>query len=79
MAPEDREAMIRGMVEGLASRLANDGGTGAEWAQLITALGVLGETERARGIWAEAQDVFAASPSDLETVAAAARQAGVAE
>jgi len=79
MAPEAQEAMIRGMVEGLAARLASEGGTGAEWAQLVTALGVLGETERAREVWAEAQDVFAADPSALEAVAAAARRAGVAE
>jgi cytochrome c-type biogenesis protein CcmH len=79
MSPEDRQAMIRTMVEGLADRLANQGGTGAEWAQLITALGVLGEKDRARDIWAEAQDVFAASPDDLTLVTDAARKAGVAE
>jgi cytochrome c-type biogenesis protein CcmH len=79
MSAEERTEMIRGMVEGLAARLASDGGTGAEWAQLIRALGVLGETERARAIWDEAQDVFAASPDDLTLVAAAAREAGVAE
>ncbi len=79
MSPEDRQAMIRTMVEGLATRLSNEGGTGAEWAQLITALGVLGETDRARAIWTEAQDVFAASPDDLTLVTEAARKAGIAE
>jgi len=77
MSPEDREAMIRGMVEGLNARLAGEGGTSDDWARLIGALGVLGETERAAAIWAEAQDIFAASPDDLEKVAAAARSAGV--
>lgn len=79
MAPEDRQAMIRGMVAGLSDRLATNGGTAAEWAQLINALGVLGETEQARAIWGEAQQVFAATPEMLETVRAAARRAGVAE
>lgn len=77
LSPEEREAAIRGMVEGLAARLANEGGPAADWAQLVRALGVLGETERAAAIWAEAQDVFAASPSELEAIAAAAREAGV--
>jgi len=77
MSPEDREAMIRGMVEGLNARLAGEGGTSDDWARLIGALGVLGETERASAIWNEAQDIFAASPDDLEKVAAAARAAGV--
>jgi cytochrome c-type biogenesis protein CcmH len=79
MAPEDRQAMIEGMVEGLAERLANQGGTGAEWAQLIAALGVLGDTDRARAIFAEAEDVFAGSPDDLTLVTEAARKAGIAE
>lgn len=77
MTPEDREAMIRGMVEGLNARLAGEGGTSDDWARLIGALGVLGETERAAAVWAEAENIFAASPDDLEKVAAAARAAGV--
>lgn len=79
MSPEDRQEMIRGMVEGLAERLATSGGTGAEWAQLIAALGVLGEAERAKAIFAEAEDVFAGSPDDLTLVTDAARKAGIAE
>ena len=70
--------MIRGMVEGLSARLANDGGTSAEWAQLIGALGVLGDTDRARAIYGEAQVVFGARPEDLAIVRAAAERAGVA-
>ena len=76
MTAGDREGMIRGMVEGLASRLAETGGSAEEWARLIGALGVLGERERAAAIWAEAQQVFAGTP-DLEQVRAAAREAGV--
>ncbi len=79
MSPEDRQAMIRGMVQGLADRLATEGGPASDWARLIAALGVLGETDRARAIWTEAKGVFAASPDDLAAVTAAARQAGVAE
>lgn len=75
----DRGEMIRGMVEGLSERLATEGGTPGEWAQLIGALGVLGETDRARAIYAEAETVFAGNAEALDTVAASARRAGIIE
>lgn len=77
MSPEDRQAMIRSMVDGLNDRLAKEGGTAADWAKLIGALGVLGETDRASAIWTEAQGIFAARPEDLATVKAAADSAGL--
>ena len=79
MAPEDREAMIGGMVEGLAARLANQGGTAAEWARLIASLGVIGQEERARDIWSEARMVFADRRDDLRLVDEAARSLGLIE
>ncbi|MHC0054948.1 c-type cytochrome biogenesis protein CcmI [Actibacterium sp. D379-3] len=79
MTPEERTQMIRGMVEGLNDRLANEGGTAAEWAQLINALGMLGEADRAAAIWAEAQQVFGQRPDQLAQIRAAAENAGVAE
>jgi len=79
MDPEARQQMIRGMVAELANRLAQEGGTAEEWARLINAYGVLGETDRARRIWTEAQAVFADFPRRLATVRAAAENAGVAE
>jgi len=79
MSEGDRQQMIQGMVQGLSQRLATEGGTSAEWSQLIRALGVLGNTEQAATIWAEAQGVFAEQPEALEQVRAAARAAGVAE
>ncbi len=78
MDPAARDGMIRGMVEGLAARLGETGGTAAEWARLINALGVLGETERAAAIWTEAQQVFPTG-DDLETIRNAAQDAGVTE
>ncbi|MCB1334040.1 MAG: c-type cytochrome biogenesis protein CcmI [Roseivivax sp.] len=79
MSDEDRQAMIRGMVDRLSDRLASEGGTPEEWARLIGALGVLGDTDRAKTIWAEAQTVFAGKDDALATIRAAAEQAGVAE
>jgi len=79
MSAEDRQGMIRGMVDGLSERLATEGGPPADWARLITALGVLGEKDRAAAIWTEAQQVFAETPDALAPVRSAAEQAGVAE
>ena len=55
MTAEERQEMIRGMVAGLSDRLATEGGSPEEWARLIGALGVLGETERAQAILEEAR------------------------
>lgn len=79
MSPEDRQQMIRGMVAQLDDRLAAEGGSAQEWARLISALGVLGETDRARAIYAEAKAKFAAAPADQALITAAAAKAGVAE
>ncbi|MCB1387860.1 MAG: c-type cytochrome biogenesis protein CcmI [Rhodobacteraceae bacterium] len=76
MTDAERQQMIGGMVEGLASRLANQGGPAEDWARLIGALAVLGQVDRARGIWSEARLVFADQPEALATVDAAARTAG---
>lgn len=79
MTPEERQAMIRGMVERLMNRMASQGGTPAEWAQLIQGLSVIGETERAAAIWNEAKRVFADRPEAYATVEAAAREAGLTD
>ena len=65
MSPEARGAMVRDMVEGLAARLASDGGTAAEWARLVTALGQLGEGPRAQSTRAFARNLLALLPLPL--------------
>ncbi|MDZ4096802.1 MAG: c-type cytochrome biogenesis protein CcmI [Paracoccaceae bacterium] len=79
MTPEERQAMIRGMVEGLNARLASEGGSAQEWARLILALGQLGEPDRARAIWAEAQTRFETRAEDLAALREAAQRAGLTE
>jgi cytochrome c-type biogenesis protein CcmH len=79
MSVEDRNAMIRGMVEGLGERLSREGGPPEDWARLIQSLGVLGETERAALIWQEAQSAFAAYPDAVDMIRLAAEAAGVAQ
>ena len=77
MSPEDRTEMIKGMVAGLEERLFTSGGNPAEWAQLMTALGVLGDRERAMTAWARAQVALADDAAGLDQVRDVARQAGV--
>lgn len=79
MTPEDRTAMIRTMVDGLSTRLASEGGPVEDWARLITSLGVLGNTDQAREIYAEAQGAFAGRNAEIATLKKAAVAAGLAE
>jgi cytochrome c-type biogenesis protein CcmH len=78
MSPEERQAMVEGMVESLGQRLAEAGGPPADWARLIRSLGVLGRGDEAAAIAAEARTTFADDPAGLATIEAAARGAGVA-
>ncbi len=75
--PEVRDQMIRGMVAQLAERLAVQGGSAEDWAQLISAYAVLGEIETAGSIWAEAQMAFAASEESMVILTRAALLAGL--
>lgn len=77
MTPEDRRRMVEGMVEGLETRLATQGGTPDEWARLIGALVVIGRQDHARDILAEARARFAATPEALAVIAEAAGKAGL--
>ena len=79
MTDGDRMDMIRGMVSQLSDRLATQGGSPSEWARLINALGVLGDVEQAKAIFANAKEVFASNMGALDQVTAAARQIGIAE
>lgn len=77
MSPADRQAMIRGMVSGLADRLATEGGTPTEWARLIRAYGVLGETGNANAIWQEAKETFKDDPNAMILLTEAAQAAEI--
>jgi cytochrome c-type biogenesis protein CcmH len=73
MAPEDRAAMIEGMVEGLAGRLATEGGPPEDWARLITAFGVLGAASRRRRSMTRRWPPSPTIPAALEQIEAAGR------
>ena len=77
LSPGERQEMIRNMVSGLADRLATEGGSPVEWARLIRAYGVLGETGKANAIWQEAQAVFGDKPDAMNVLREAARAAEI--
>ncbi|MEN8935570.1 MAG: c-type cytochrome biogenesis protein CcmI, partial [Planktotalea arctica] len=79
MSEQDRQDMVRGMVDRLEDRLVSTGGSPEEWAQLIAAIGVLGDEDRAALIWQNAKDVFADRPDALRIVRDAARKLGVTQ
>ncbi|MEP1539228.1 MAG: c-type cytochrome biogenesis protein CcmI [Paracoccaceae bacterium] len=77
MSPAQRMEMIQGMVSGLSDRLATEGGPPQDWAQLISALGVLGRMDQAAIIFDNARDVFGEDPSAMDMINQAADRAGL--
>jgi cytochrome c-type biogenesis protein CcmH len=63
MPAEDRQAMIRGMVERLAARLEQNPGDQEGWTRLAHAYDVLGETEKAQAARARAEAAAAGKPA----------------
>ncbi|MFI5015104.1 MAG: c-type cytochrome biogenesis protein CcmI [Hyphomicrobiales bacterium] len=55
LPPAAQGDAIRSMVEGLAARLKQQGGSAEEWARLVRSYAVLGETEKSRAALAEAR------------------------
>lgn len=60
MTPEQRQAMIRGMVDRLAARLEREPNDAAGWARLAHAYDVLGEADKAKAARARAAAAGAA-------------------
>lgn len=60
MTPEQRQTMIRGMVDRLAARLEREPGDAAGWARLAHAYDVLGEPDKAKAARARAAATGAA-------------------
>jgi cytochrome c-type biogenesis protein CcmI len=79
MSDEDRQTAIRGMVEGLAARLEQQGGTFEEWYRVIQARLVLGEREKAIEHLDLARKFFAADSATLLRLDNVARAFGLKE
>ena len=65
LSPEQRAAMVRGMVERLAERLKQDGSDVEGWLRLVRAYMVLGERERALAAAGDARRALAGEPDKL--------------
>ncbi len=72
MTAQERQDMIKGMVGGLEQRLLADGGTPEDWAKLVTSLGVLGETDRAKTALEAGRKALAGDEAALAILNAAA-------
>jgi cytochrome c-type biogenesis protein CcmH len=68
LPPEQRAAMVRGMVEGLAERLKRDGSDVEGWLRLVRAYMVMGEKDKALAAASDARRALAGDPEKLRRV-----------
>jgi cytochrome c-type biogenesis protein CcmH len=68
MTPEQRVAMIRGMVARLSERLHRDGSDLEGWLRLVRSYMVLGEREKALAAVGEARRALAGQPDKLRQI-----------
>jgi cytochrome c-type biogenesis protein CcmH len=66
LPPEQRNAMIRSMVERLAERLTRDGSDVEGWLRLVRSYMVLGERDKARAAAGNARRALATDPGKLQ-------------
>ncbi len=77
LAPEDRAAMIEGMVAQLADRLEAEPGDAEGWARLVRSYMVLGRPDDARAALEEARKALAGAGDKLALVEGEARATGL--
>jgi cytochrome c-type biogenesis protein CcmH len=77
MSPEERQAFIGRMVDGLAARLKTDGTDAAGWLKLIRAYQVLGRRDDANKALSDARVGLKSDKAGLERVEDLARQLGL--
>jgi cytochrome c-type biogenesis protein CcmH len=77
MSAQDREKMIRGMVDGLEQRLKAMPADLEGWQRLIRARAVLGEMDKARAAYASAKAQFSADAEATAALAQSAKQLGI--
>jgi len=79
MTPDERMAMIGGMVDSLAARLAANPDDAEGWARLIRSYMVLGRTDEANAALAKARGEFDGDAEKLAVVEGQARESGLIE
>jgi cytochrome c-type biogenesis protein CcmH len=68
LTPEQRTAMVEGMVSRLAERLKQDGTDADGWVRLVRAYIVLGDKDRARAAADDARQALAKDPDKLRRI-----------
>jgi len=68
LSPEERAAMVRGMVERLAARLQADGSDLDGWLRLLRAYRVLGQVDRAKAAAADARRALAGDSDKVRRI-----------
>lgn len=71
MPPEERQAMVRGMVDKLQARLDAGGGDATGWVRLAQARLVLGEPDRARSAFEQGLKLYPTEPDLMKGLAGA--------
>jgi cytochrome c-type biogenesis protein CcmH len=77
LAPEQRDQMVRQMVERLATRLRADGSDVEGWLRLVRAYMVLGDSEHARGAVSDAHRALVKEPDKLRRLDDGVKDLGV--
>ena len=77
LSPEQRQEMVRGMVERLAARLKGEGADLDGWLRLMRAYMVLGERDKARTAAADARRALAGDADKLRRIDDAAKGLGL--
>jgi cytochrome c-type biogenesis protein CcmH len=77
MSASDRDQMVRGMVERLASRLSADGSDVEGWLRLMRAYVVLGDRAKAQAAAADARRALASDPDKLRRIDEGAKNFGL--
>ena len=77
MKPADRDAMVQGMVDGLAEKLKQNPRDRSGWERLIRARMVLGQPDKAAADYRTARQAFSGSAADTQALREAATQLGV--
>lgn len=77
LTPEQRQEMIRGMVDRLAERLKTDGSDVDGWLRLLRAYTVLGEREKARAALADARKAIGEDAGKRKQIDDLAKDLGI--
>ncbi|MBS9478838.1 c-type cytochrome biogenesis protein CcmI [Ancylobacter radicis] len=77
LSPEQRQQMVRGMVDRLSARLAQNGDDLDGWLRLMRAWTVLGEADKAKAAVSDARTHFARDDGALGRIDALARELGL--